>query len=131
MRRLLFAYLIIFSNSVFSQQAYICVQNLSTGFSYNSNSKTWERTAFKVDEEKKLLKKIPSGWKWSNFGSNYGHECGEINNSGFLNCNTLFGELRFNRNTLRFVETYTVGYTDGVNSNSNTPNISIGTCSPL
>lgn len=131
MKRLLICLTIFYINNSYAQQAYVCVTNNSTGFRYNSNAQMWERAGFNVTDEKRLLKKIPSGWRWSDFGSQSGHDCGEINSFGLLNCNILFGELRFNKNTLRFIETYTVGYIDGKNDNKNTPGISIGTCSPL
>jgi hypothetical protein len=122
--------MLMYTNSCFAQQAYICVADSSTGFKYNSNSRIWEQTGFRVSEDKKLLKKVGQGWEWSSFGSTYGEKCGEINSYGLLNCDILFGTLRFSKNTLRYIETYTVGYIDG-DKGGNTPAITIGKCSPL
>jgi hypothetical protein len=131
MRRLIFLVILFaFTTKSFAQQAYICVADNSTGFMYNPNSRAWDRTGFRVSEDKKLLKKVGQGWEWSSFGSNFGEKCGEINSHGFLNCDMLLGSLRFSKNTLRYVETYTVGYTDG-DKGGNTPSITIGKCSPL
>jgi hypothetical protein len=121
---------LIFTNICIAQQAYICIANDSTGFSYNAKTNSWGRTGFKVNDEKKLLKRVGQGWEWSSFGSTFTQKCGEINSYGYLNCDVLFGTLRFNKNTLRYIETYTVGYIDG-DKDGDTPNITIGKCSPL
>jgi len=122
--------MLMFTNLCFAQQAYICLANDSTGFSYNTTTNSWVKTGFDVSDRKKLLKKVGSGWEWSSFGSNYAEKCGAINNYGLLNCDLLLGSIRFNKNTLRFIETYTVGYLDG-DKNGDTPHITIGKCSPL
>lgn len=35
------------------------------------------------------------------------------------------------KNSLRYVETYEIGFVDGKDKNDNTPMIEMGTCSPL
>ena len=121
---------LIFTNICIAQQAYICVANDSTGFIYNTNTNSWGRASFKVNDEKKLLKRVGQEWEWSSFGSTHTQKCGEINSYGYLNCDLLLGSIRFNKNTLRYIETYTVGYVDG-DKGGNTPSITIGKCSPL
>lgn len=131
MKKLIFMFSsLIFTNICIAQQAYICVANDSTGFNYNANTSSWGRAGFKVNDEKKLLKKVGQEWEWSSFGTTFTHKCGEINSHGYLNCDVIFGTLRFNKNTLRYIETYTVGYIDG-DKGGNTPSITIGKCSPL
>lgn len=126
----LLTFLSLVSSLSSAQQAYVCLANSSTGFSYNSNTRSWDRTNFKTGDEKKLLKKFSGGWEWSSFGEASTQKCGEINSYGYLNCDILFGTLRFNKNTLRYIETYTVGYLDG-DKGGDTPSITIGKCSAL
>lgn len=53
-----------------------------------------------------------------------------ISQSGFT-CNAGGGDLIVDFDTLRFLKSYTWGYVDGVDDNSNTPHIEIGTCSRI
>ncbi len=125
--------LIIFAisaNSSYAQQAYVCVANSSSGFKYDKNIRKWESTKLIPSDDKKLLKKDVGGWSWASFGSGYPERCGEINKYGVLNCQTFFGSLIFDKDTLRYMETYMAGYVDG-DREGNTPSITIGKCSPL
>jgi hypothetical protein len=131
MKKIVGLFLFLLSLSVFAQDTYLCVPSKATGFSYNTTSKNWEQSAFRIGDEKKLLKKVGNQWEWRTFGQQFGEKCGAMSDAGWINCDLIFGTLRFNKNKLRYVETYTVGYVDGVNSNANTPFITIGTCSPL
>jgi hypothetical protein len=131
MKKIIGLILFITSLSVFAQDTYLCVPSKITGFSYNNTSKTWEQSAFKIGDEKKLLKKVGNQWEWRTFGQQWGQKCGSMNDYGLVNCDLIFGTLRFSKNKLRYIETYTVGYIDGGNNNDNTPAITIGTCSPL
>ena len=116
---------------VSAQNTYLCVPSKITGFSYDGATKSWEQTRFTTDDSKKLLVKVNNQWEWRSFGQQFGDKCGVMSDAGWINCRLLFGTLRFNKNNLRYIQTYTVGYTDGVNNNDNTPSITIGTCTPL
>ena len=50
--------------------------------------------------------------------------------TGF-SCVTFGGTLIFNYETLRYLETYTWGYTDGVDDVSDTPAITVGECTKI
>ncbi|MEY5028045.1 MAG: hypothetical protein RLZ63_360 [Pseudomonadota bacterium] len=119
------------SSVVNAQTAYLCIPDGASGISWNKSSKRWEQTKFNVQNVKLLLKKTNSGWEWSDFGESYSQKCGEINNVGFLNCDIIGGQLKFNKNTLRFMTTYLFGYVDGYDTNDDTPSIRFGKCSPL
>lgn len=114
-----------------AQNSYLCIPNKTTGFSFDSNKNNWVTSEFITTESKRILIKTDSNWEWRRFGNKFGEKCGSISEAGWLICNAFFGTVRFNKNNLRFVETYTFGYTDGKNNNDNTPSISIGTCTPL
>ena len=111
--------------------SYLCVAEKATGFSYSSGSKSWTSTNFKVSETKYLLLKTSNKWEWRDFGSNFGGLCEAADDGDFIKCNVLFGEHIMSRKNLRFMKSYMVGYVDGVNSDSNTPSIIIGKCSPF
>lgn len=122
---------VLASSIVSAQETYLCIPDGSPGISWKSNIKKWTPTSFNVEDQKFLLKKTSSGWAWSRFGDSYSDECGEILASGLLTCNILGGELRFNKKSLRYLETHMFGYVDGVDSNANTPFFNFGKCSPL
>lgn len=114
-----------------AQNSYLCIPSKSTGFSFDNNKNSWVVSTFITTESKRILIKSNSKWEWRRFGDKWGEPCGDISEAGWLTCNGFFGTVRFNKNNLRYVETYTFGYTDGKNNNENTPSISIGTCTPL
>lgn len=54
-----------------------------------------------------------------------------ISEEGEFSCNTIGGEWSMNISNGRFLSSYTWGYVDDANSNDNTPNIEIGSCSKI
>lgn len=54
-----------------------------------------------------------------------------ISEAGELSCRRLGGDWMMNLKNGRFMNTYVWGYLDGIDNNSNTPNIEIGTCSRI
>jgi hypothetical protein len=111
-------------------ESYLCIPDRATGFGFNKYQKSWVPLVFNV-EQKILLKKTDRGWEWSEFGSKYGKLCGEMNEFGGLRCDLFFGEVLFNKNSLRYLETYIAGYVSGEDNNDNTPSITIGRCTPF
>ena len=49
-------------NLALSQDAYICIPTARTGFSVNPSTKKWEQTRFRIDDDKKILKKNNDKW---------------------------------------------------------------------
>jgi hypothetical protein len=130
-KTLLSLFLLMLFPASYAQDAFLCVAIKSTGFSYSNSTKSWEHARFKVGDERKLLKKVGDTWEWRDFGRNFGEQCGRMNEHGWINCDFLLGSMRFRRKSLRYIETYTIGYTSGIENNENTPAITIGTCTPL
>ena len=122
-------FLFSFSTFANSQTSYLCIADESTGFFYDTKLNSWASTKF--TPQKYLLTKKDNGWEWKDFGSKSGWVCGEFNQYGIFNCSLMVGHVRFNKNNLRFLRTYIFGYVDGENNNDNTPNVTIGKCSPL
>jgi hypothetical protein len=131
---------LFFTNLAISQEAYICLPSKKTGYIFNVSSKSWEQANFKTNEEKKILKKNGMKWEWRIFGEKHGYsDCGgdgfgkgdDFNSAGFIFCSIIGGHVRMNKNSLRYIETYEIGFIDGKDQSGNTPLIEIGTCSPL
>ena len=113
-------------------QDYLCIPTAAAGFTYKSSSKKWEHAFFRLDDKKIILKKTEDGYQWRDFGRRSGPTCADgFNEYDYLHCQTYFGSVIFNRKTLRYIETYLAGYHNGVDNNNDTPNITIGTCTPL
>jgi hypothetical protein len=119
------------SNQVFSESSYICAADKATGFKFNTLKESWESGDFTTQSEKILLKKTDKRWEWVEFGREYGRDCGEINENGYLICSDIYGQFIFSKNTLRYTSTYIRGYVDGEDKEGNTPNLMIGKCTLL
>ena len=129
-------FLSTFSLSAIGQTSYLCISDLSVGFSFNKGSQSWERANFNVKNEKFMLSINSSGeWRWKEFGKEgTGVFCGkQFSEHGYLRCES-FTQVSFNRKNLRFQSYYPVGYVNkGIvgNEGGDTPAITIGTCSPI
>lgn len=131
------------------QEKFLCVVDKSSGVSYNKTLKDWESTTFHAGDKylispyvspvpnptnpeyvfqiTQLGTSLPTGWCKAGFTKN-----------GFLFCNMVGGEFRFNRDNGRFLMSYMLGYygvpSGSVNTpdeNNNTPYLAIGKCSPF
>lgn len=120
-----------FSNIAYAQEGYLCVSEAAGGVSYNSSTKKWRGTVFRIDEEKFLIIKKDNKWTMKEFGKSFEAECTQPNEFGVMSCNKLLGDFNFSTKTRRYLSTYIAGYIDGSNNNDNTPNIQIGVCSKL
>ena len=117
-----------------------------TGFTYNAHSKQWNYARFKTDFHYvvappknepnvfALITKIKVG----ETDPRYGYCEHDFNDAGYIHCDTLGGDFRFNRLNGRYLNVFAMGYVDvGVGSlpstelNSSTPAIEIGKCTPF
>lgn len=120
--------------------SYLCVADLTTGFSFDNARKKWVSTDFR--SEKKLViaraKHKPYAWEVREAGdSRPGATCGQdFNEAGNLFCSGIF-DIRFNSRKLKFLYVYPIGYwsdddKDGMSrEGANTPALAIGKCSPV
>ena len=127
---------LFFSTAVFSQNSYLCIPDLATGFSYQKNIDKWNISTFDVAKNKYILTKSNTNkWEWKIFGEKYTNvNCDDaFNEHGYLNCNG-FEQIQFNKKNLRFIKIYRLGYVNkgivGIEG-EDTPNMEIGKCSPL
>ena len=133
--------LLLCSGSVMAekeQKTYLCITEIAGGIKYDSSVKSWKEAKFKTPE-KYLIKFNDKDYPLSSatiseFGTGYPiYYCEEEGKYKVapLVCHSPFGHFHFNKKTLRFLESYMLGYIDGIDNNDNTPLVRGGTCSPL
>lgn len=120
--------------------SYLCVAELTTGFTYDAGKKAWKSADFR--SEKKLAitraRQKPYAWEAKEVGdSRPAATCErDFNEAGNLFCSGVF-DLRFNKRQLRFLYVYPIGYWSDDSSNpayregENTPALAIGKCKAL
>lgn len=123
---------------------WLCVTEQSTGFSYNSSSKSWREASFKADKKYVVRSSQKEGYLWevaelgetSDVASAYCRD--NPNEIGNLFCNGLGGDFRINTKNNRFIYVYFLGYwtydPDSwvfKNEGGDTPTMSIGRCSSI
>jgi hypothetical protein len=129
-----------FSGNALAQNAYICLVDKASGFSFNKGTRAWNGTHFNPSD-KYLVKRSqpPDAWEVTKVGQDIAmSSCkNDFNDYGYLFCEGI-QPFRMNRKNLRFLTAYLIGYVhDGLGSTglgpegSNTPSIEIGKCSPL
>ena len=120
-------------------QQYLCVSDKSSGFAYDESSRTWDHAGLETDGQSFLVASdgSESGFQVTQVGDSFVvSRCSEgFDEYGYLTCEGIW-EFKFNRRNGRFVTAFVFGYLNvlpGVNditdATSNTPSITIGTCS--
>lgn len=131
---------LLFCQLTWGQEAYVCMPSARTGFKFNLVNGNWEQVRFTVENKKRMLKLTNGEWMWQHFGEDHipgscsdGGSAGksEFNSAGFIFCEVFGGSVRMSKNSLRYIETYLLGYVDGRDKNPDTPLIEIGVCLPL
>ncbi|WP_139044814.1 hypothetical protein [Phaeobacter sp. S60] len=157
MKRLLVPLIISASpTAAFSEGAsYICLTELSTGFKIDASGKRWESVNFhassrflvrplRLDEYGYNSTSGVEAYGVFEFGTKYAAaQCrqgfsyyldGKLQTSNWLYCDG-FNSFKLNSDTLRFIATYTVGFTNShpgsEQKDGDTPSISIGSCSKM
>ena len=121
-------------------ESYLCVAELTTGFTYDGAKKTWKSADFRSDKKLAIsrAKQKPYAWEAKEVGdSRPGAVCDkDFNEAGNLFCTGVF-DLRFNKRQLKFLYVYPIGYWSDDNSTgisregANTPALAIGKCKPV
>ena len=122
---------LFFVNIANAQEGYLCISEAAGGVSFEKNSQKWRGTAFKTDNKKILINKKNNKWMMKEFDSQFESDCTSPNEYGYMFCDKILGEFKFNIKNRRYISTYIAGYIDGLNNNDNTPSIEIGVCSKL
>lgn len=133
MKKLFYLLLLSISSTVYAE-AYLCVGDQATGFSFNTSTKEWSQTKFNVKDAKYILSKGSEKWEWKKIGEKNGIECdSSFSEYGYMNCES-FTKIQFNKKTLRYISTYTIGYVNiGITrkEGNDTSSIEIGKCSSM
>jgi hypothetical protein len=115
-------------------EAYLCVGDQSTGFSFNQSTKEWSHARFNTKEAKYILSNGSGKWEWKKIGEKNGIECdSSFSEYGYMNCESL-RKITFNKKTLRYMSIYSIGYVNiGVygKEGEDNPSIEIGKCSSM
>jgi hypothetical protein len=112
------------------EERYLCIATAAGGVSYEPARKSWTGGPFNIKDKKFTLAKQGGKWRWNEFGTNFGWDCGDFNDASVIACGEQWlNPIIFSRRTMRFRSAYLPGYTDGKDDNSDTPAITIGTCS--
>ena len=132
MKQFLTILLFIFATSTHAQNSYLCVADSVVGFTFNRVTKSWTQTNFAAEDAKYLLSLTNNRWEWKKIGKKQSLvNCGQFSEYGILSCDGLWN-IQFNKTNLRFLQTYMFGYVAPFgNEGDDTPNMTIGKCSPL
>lgn len=124
----------IYSGLAIGEEQYLCIEDQATGYTYKKNTDSWKKSSF-VAGKKFLVKTTKKDSKDYMTATIFGQSVPEYQCHNKLRndfrCADNYGHFIFNENNLKFIMSYVVGYTDGEKSSSDTPTISIGTCTPL
>jgi hypothetical protein len=126
-----------------SAQTWLCIADMTTGFGFDKTTKRWKETSYSPEESRYIV--TPSNkpeWEYlvMEFGSDdtipYATCRDGPTRYGFISCDALFGEFKFNKNNLRYVRTSVVGYaeitpTTPTKDGDDAPVIEIGRCSKI
>jgi hypothetical protein len=144
MKFLALVYLSAIGVSASAQNSYVCVEDLATGFSFDRSQKQWKSVDFKPNSKYLISRSRDSSriWEIKEMGSSAPTAFCEkdFSDSGQIRCNGIGKEFLFNRKSLRFLATYTVGFWNedalrsfvpNRNEGDDTPTLIIGRCNVL
>ncbi len=126
-----------------ASESYLCVADMGTGFVFDNTRKQWRISNFKAEGKYVVIKSTRKGYvrevKKIGETSVVAYCKNDFNEYGALSCERLY-QFRMNKNNLRYLLIYPVGYwTDNKNApkhdpfaeGEDTPRMEIGKCSPL
>jgi hypothetical protein len=124
-----------------ADDAFVCIADLTTGFTFDGTPKKWRSTNFRATSKYFVSKSKTSGeWEVKSVGDPVPlSSCTSVRNDEELVCSEALGwEFRMNRYSLRFLYAYLLGYWDDrtrpptyVKEGLRQPYLAIGACSPL
>lgn len=134
------AILLLIALPAFAEEAYVCVADLATGFVLDKAKNEWRASTFSGPLDKFVVSKAkpPEGafrpqktaWEVKATGERVSQIwcTDDFNEFGNLICRGLTGDFRMNKNNLRFLYSYHMGYW---NDRTGTPFMQIGKCSSM
>lgn len=139
MKNIIGLLLVLFSSTAVAEK-WVCIPEQATGFNYINGK--WQALSGKADnkyiiraanneELKRHKNTLDSKYVVMPFGSNIPLPCRGNFHEGVITCSYFDTHIRFNRDNNRFLSVYHTGYVDGIDTNDNSPHMTIGKCSPL
>lgn len=135
-----FLFLMFFSTGyAIAQDTFLCIPSEATGFRYFPESHRWHSAKFNVTspDMRKIFTKHDGGWEVRSFGDDYGQDCDVSPDGNFFRCSVFGGEIEFNRDSLRYLESSTGSYVRSNNKKdmqgkgNYSAILIMGECSPL
>ncbi len=133
-----------FAASASAQSSYLCAEDMITGFSFDRGAHQWKRAEFKAEAKYIVTRSTEPSRKWEvkETGSSFPVAICEkdFDDNGKLRCIGLGKDFLFNRKSMRFLTTYTVGYWNedalrtivpARSEGDDTPGMAIGRCTTL
>lgn len=108
-----------------AEPSWLCVTDKATGFSFKNDQ--WVITSFRANAKYIIAMELGS-FRAKELGTRFGASCRE--NGLWIEC-SFPTQLTFNKQTLRFLYIYPVGFVGGQDNNDDTPAMAIGRCSPI
>jgi hypothetical protein len=141
MRLALLAFCLIAGSAASAQESerWLCVAELSTGFTFNKSDKSWQTTKFTVHNDKFIVHRptsdtpISRGMKWvvTRVGERMPNSfCANDFAGPLLTCSSMT-TFKFSKEKLRFSATYDFGFVEPDTEGNDTPSMTIGKCSPI
>ena len=117
----------------------LCIADQSIG--YSMEGQNWTFSRFNSTDKKYVVKPVPErdhngekvNYEVTQFGkSTVDYECYRWpDDAEQIACGGIGWNFMLNFKSLRFQDTYTIGYVDGRDDGQNTPSMTIGKCAPL
>ena len=134
------ALLLLVFASVAGANQWLCIGEYATGFSYSEASQQWQSTHFRGQSKYVIIEgnnpKYP--YEIKRLGEKFSlMRCDHaVNKAGYLLCDGLSGQFRFNKDNLRFLITFIPGFYNVLpntfsDEESDTPSMEIGFCTKL
>ena len=127
-----------------SAESWLCIPDMATGFRYDKILRKWTQSTFQTDGERMIIKKASDPqvrYEVREFGKDDTLPLArcqkDFTEYGFLKCEGILSEFKFNKKNMRYIRTYLAGYVEIIPGNTfmkegnDTPLIEIGRCSAI
>lgn len=133
-----------FAAPALAQSSYLCAEDMIAGFSFDRGEHRWKRAEFRAEAKYIVTRSTEPSRKWevNETGSSIPIALckNDFDEDGKIRCVGFGQDFLFNRKSLRFLKTYTVGYWNedalraivpARSEGDDTPGMAIGRCTAL
>ena len=126
-----FFLLLYFATGLFAEQGLICMVDHIVGFQSSGDSGSWKAQSYKLDI-KYVITKNSDTYDLKYFGKTQPLcKSDKIADKTRIVFKCFHGHFLLNKDSGRFIKTYTYGYIEEINEGNQFPNLQIGRCSPF